>query len=236
MICLCVTSSAQYLNRESKAILEIVKNEGVFEITAKAENMSQIKQSLSYELKVFKENLASGNKSDNVQEGRFVIDPLNIKKLAYTAINTNDRGDRITLLLLLRNIDNEIVGKSRKVIADNKVITDNYKITLKKKPNDGVKISGMVLEKIKTKPGRDFYNYFYSQFLSYNFDDQRSILIEEVFSRGRNTKIEVKVENVKIYEFFVQPKADYLKANATVAIKQVTNFFRKKENDYIVKY
>ena len=60
--------------------------------------------------------------------------------------------------------------------------------------------------------------------------------MEEVFSRGRNTKIEIKIENVRVYEFFVQPKTDYLKANANIAIKQVTNFFRKKKNDYIVRY
>ena len=148
VICLCVTSSAQYLNRESKAIIEINLKEGVFEITAKAENLSQTKQSLSYEVKVFKENLETGNKSSNVQEGRFVIDPLNVMKLAFTAINIQDKNDKIVLLLLLRNIDNEIVGKSRKVIIDNKVIQDKSMTILKEKPNDGIKITGMVLEKI----------------------------------------------------------------------------------------
>lgn len=231
-----MTSTAQYLNRESKAILEIVNKENVFEITAKAENKSQIKQSLSYELKIFKENLKSGNKSDNAQEGRFVIDPLDVRKLAYTAINIQNKNDRIILLLLLRNVDGDIVGRERKVIANSKVVLENNKITLKKKPDDGVEIFGMVLEKTKTKPGRDFYNLFYSQFLSHNFSDNRSVLVEEVFSRGRNTKIEIKIENVRVYEFFVQPKTDYLKANANIAIKQVTNFFRKRKNDYIVRY
>lgn len=231
-----MASTAQYLNRESKAILEIVIKENVFEITAKAENKSQIKQSLSYELKIFKENLKSGNKSDNAQEGRFVIDPLDVRKLAYTAINIQNKNDKIILLLLLRNVDGDIVGRERKVITNSKVVPENNKITLKKKPNDGVEIFGMVLEKTKTKPGRDFYNLFYSQFLSHNFSDNRSVLVEEVFSRGRNTKIEIKIENVRVYEFFVQPKTDYLKANANIAIKQVTNFFRKKKNDYIVRY
>lgn len=236
LICFCTISMAQHLNRESKAIIEIVSKENVFEITAKAENLSQIKQSLLYELKVFKENLKTGNKSNNAQKGRFVIDPLRIKKLAFTAINTQSKDDKFILLLLLRNIDGEIVGRTRQVISNNKVQVETNKITLKKKPDDGVKIAGMVLEKTKTKPGRDFYNLFYSQFLSYNFKDTRSVLVEEVFARGRNTKIEIKIENIKVYEFFVQPKADYLKANATVAIKQVTNFFRKKKDDYIVKY
>lgn len=231
-----ITSTAQFLNRESKAILEIINKENVFEITAKAENKSHIKQSLSYELKVFKENLKSGNKSDNVQKGRFVIDPLDVIKLAFTAISTQNENDRIVLLLLLRNIDGDIVGRERIVIANSKVVLENNKITLNRKSDDGVEILGMVLEKTKTKPGRDFYNFFYSQFLSHNFSDNRSVLVEEVFSRGRNTKIVIKIENVKVYEFFVQPKNDYLKANANLAIKQVTNFFRKKKNDYIVKY
>jgi hypothetical protein len=236
LMMISIGSSAQYLNRDAKAIIEVSENEGVYEVTAKAENLSQIKISLSYELKVFKENLKSGNKSDNTQKGRFVIDPLNIKKLAFTSINIQDKNDKIILLLLLRNTDDEIIGKSRKVIADNKVIIENNKFILKKESNDGIKISGMVLEKIKTKPGRDFYNFFYSLFLSYNFTDTRSILIEEVFSRGRNTKIKIKIDNTIVYEFFVQPKADYLKTNAEIAIKQVYNFFRKKTSDYIVRY
>ena len=61
-------------------------------------------------------------------------------------------------------------------------------------------------------------------------------MVEEVFSRGRTTKIQVKIDNVKVYEFFLQPKTDYLRTNAEKAVKVVYAYFSKKKKDYIVRY
>jgi len=235
-IILVMNLTAQTLNREVKALIEITKNEDSFMVSAKAENLSKINQSLSYELKVFKEEKKSGNKSSNIQSGRFVIEYGDVKKLATTVINSNEKDEEIILLFLIRNIDDEIIGKARKVIADGKIVKDVYKVTLKKAPNDGIRLTGVVFEKVKTKPGRDFYGYFYSQFLIYNFKDSRTVLVEEVFSRGRTTKIHVKIDNKKIFEFFVQPRTDYLKNNARIAARLVYDNFSKKEKKYIVKY
>jgi len=232
--CTCVYG--QYLNKDVKAVLEVVKSENIFEITSKAENISDINQSLTYELKVFKKNEKSGNESENNQSGRFVIAPDEIKKISFSAISSNAKNERVIILLLIRNLDNEIIGKARNVIINGEVELNEKKITLKNKPKDGIRLSGVVLEKVKTKPGRDFYGFFYSQFLSYNFTDSRIVLVEEVFSRGRTTKVHIKVDNKKVYEFFVQPKTDYLKNNANIAVKIIYNYFNKKEKDYIVKY
>ena len=227
----------QFLNRDVKAIIEVVNSEKIFEITSKAENISNINQSLLYELKVFKKNISSGNVSENSQSGRFVISPKEINKLSFTAIDSDDENNQIIILLLIRNLDNEIIGKDRKLIVDNIIVnSEENTITLKRKPKDGIRLTGVVLERVKTKPGRDFYGFFYSQFLSYNFKDSRTVIVEEIFSRGRTTKIQVKIDNIKVYEFFVQPKTDYLKNHAAIAVKITHDFFSKKEKDYIVKY
>ena len=233
-----VQAFGQFLNRDVKAIVEVVKSEKMFEITPKAENISKISQSLLFELKVFKKDTRTGNVIENKQTGRFVISPGDIKKLSFTAIDENKNNEEIIVLLLLRNLDNDIIGKDRKVISGNSIkdSDDENKIVLKRKPKDGIRLTGVVLERVKTKPGRDFYNFFYSQFLSYNFTDSRAVMVEEVFSRGRTTQIHIKVDNVKVYEFFVQPKIDFLKQNATIAIKIIYNYFSKKEKDYIVRY
>jgi len=232
-----IQTIGQFLNRDVKAIIKVVKSEKIFEINAKAENISNINQSLLYELKVLKKNKESGNISDNTQTGRFVISPKEVKKISFTAIDSNDENNQITILLLIRNLDNEIIGKDRKLIIDNIIInSEENTITLNKKPKDGIRLPGVVLERVKTKPGRDFYGFFYSQFLSYNFKDSRTVIVEEIFSRGRTTKIHIKVDNIKVHEFFVQPKTDYLKNHAAVAVKIVYNFFSKKEKGYIVKY
>jgi hypothetical protein len=233
-----IKSTAQFLNRDVKAIIEVTPSEKLFKIVAKAENISKISYSLLYELKVIKEDDSSGNVADNKQSGRFVIESGDVKKLAFSAINGTNGKEKIILLLLLRNLENDIIGKARVVISENKILNSDYdnKITLDIKPKDGVKLTGVVLEKTKTKPGRDFYSFFYSQFLTYNFKDSRTVMVEEVFSRGRTTKIHIKVDNVKVYEFFLQPNTDFLKTNAQKAVKIIYVYFNKKKKDYIVRY
>lgn len=232
-------SFSQVLNRQVKGVLDLTIAEEQLNITAKAENLSKINQSLTYELKVFKEDFESQNKSSNTQSGRFVIQPQHIKELSTTAINIGNKKERTIVLLLIRNLDNEIMGKARKVIIDGKEQIDELKtttVTPKIVKNDGIKLKGVVLERVRTKPGRDFYNFFYSQYLTYDFNDSRPILIEEIHNRGRNTKIFIKIDNKIIYEFFVQPRTEYLKMNVTRAIRAVYVFFEKKEKKYIVKY
>lgn len=238
MVLFFINSNAQFLNREVKAIIEVTPSEKLFKIVAKAENISKINHSLLYELKVIKEDNNSGNITNNTQSGRFVIEPGDIKKLSFTTINGTNGKEKIILLLLLRNLENNIIGKVRIVISENKVLNSDHdnKTTFDIQSKDGIKLTGVVLEKTKTKPGRDFYSFFYSQFLTYNFKDSRTVMVEEVFSRGRTTKIHVKVDNVKVYEFFLQPNTDFLKTNAEKAVKIIYNYFSKKKKDYIVRY
>ncbi|MFD0964121.1 CsgE family curli-type amyloid fiber assembly protein [Pseudofulvibacter geojedonensis] len=227
----------QFLNKEVKPLLEIEQSEDVFSVIGKAENLSNINRSLEYELIVFKENTKTKNKSNNKQTDRFVIEAKEIITLSKTSINVS-KTDKVIILLLLKNEEGEIVGRDRKIITDNRIIQKDYdnKVTLKKKPSDGIKLKGVVLERVKTKPGRDFYNFFYSKYMTYNFKDSRAILVEEIHDRGRNTKIFIKLDNRKIYEFFVQPNLDYLKRNVDVAIRVLYQEFEKKEKDYIVRY
>lgn len=227
----------QLLNKEVKPLLEIEQSEEIFSVNGKAENLSNINRSLLYELIVFKENVETKNKSDNKQTGRFVIEAKKIISLSKTSINVS-KNDKVIILLILKDLEGDIIGRDRKVIINNKITSRDFdnKVTIRKKPSDGIKLKGVVLERVKTKPGRDFYNFFYSKYMTYNFKDSRAILIEEIHDRGRNTKIFIMLDNRKIYEFFVQPNIDYLKRNVEVAIRVLYQEFEKKEKDYIVRY
>lgn len=232
-----ISVNAQSLNKEIKALIELKKSEDIFSITAKAENLSDLSRSATYELKVFKENIKTKNKGDTKQTGRFIIESKNVKELSVTSVNST-KEDKIIILLLIRDLDNNIIGRDRKVIISN-VINENEfdsQKVVRKKPADGIRLKGVVLQRVKTKPGRDFYNYFYGSFLRYNFNDSRPIIIEEKFDRGRTTKIFVFIDNRKVYEFFVQPSLDYLKKQSDLTIRLVYQFFEKKEKDYIVRY
>ncbi len=229
--------SAQSLDRAVLAKLEIKLEENVLKTIAKAEGLSKFNQSLTYELLVFSED-EKGNKNKNKQSGRFVINTQEIKKLSTVSVNVKSKKDRVIVLLLIKNLENKLLSKSRKefiggIELQNKVYK---KIVLQQPKDDGIAILAVVLERTKTTPGRNFYRYFYKKYSNYKFQDSRPIIVEEKHDRGRNTKIEIRVEHKIIYQFFVRPKDDYLKAQAGYAIKKLYNFFEKKEKNYIVKY
>jgi len=100
-----------------------------------------------------------------------------------------------------------------------------------------VVLRGIVIEETKTKPGRDFYTLFYSDYLKYNINGEQVVKIKESLSLANNTKIEVIAGDTKVLEFFVRPQPDYLKTLATEAIKRVYGYFKDvKEGKYIVKH
>lgn len=234
---------AQFLNKDVKAIIDFKVKENTIGIKAKAENLLKYSQSLQYELIVYVED-DNGNKSKNSQSDRFVLEPSKIVDVGSVAVRFRNKNAKTIIVLLIKDVDEKTIASERKVFLGSDLQQGDYdkKITLHKTPikytlkNDGVVLKGVVLERTKTKSGRDFYRLFYTEFTKYNFKDKRPILIEELHFRGRNTKIFVKIDNKTIYEFFAQPKTDYLKLHSSMAIKSLYDFFEKKEKDYIVRY
>ena len=225
----------QFLDRKVRAKLEIKISESTLSIQAKAEGLSKFDQSLRYELLVFSED-EKGNKNKNKQAGKFIINYQELKKLSSVTINVKSKKDRTIVLLLIKNLDDKLLSKSRKEYLGGVLLKKKTYKKIKLPKNDGIVMSGVVLDRTKTTPGRNFYRYFYELYSKYKFKDPRSITVEEKHDRGRNTRMEIKVEHKVIFKFFVQPKDDYLKMRANYAIRSLYNFFEKKEKNYIVKY
>ncbi len=234
---------SQFLNKNAKAIIDFKVKENTIGIQAKAESLLKYSQSLQYELIVYVED-DNGNKSKNAQSDRFVLEPSKIIDIGSVAVRFRNEKAKTIIVLLIKDVDEKTIASERKLFLGSKLQQGDYdkKITLHKKPvkytlkNDGIVLKGVVLERTKTKSGRDFHRLFYTEFAKYNFKDKRPILIEELHFRGRTTKIFVKIDNKTIYEFFAQPKIDYLKQHSSMAVKSLYDFFEKKEKDYIVRY
>jgi hypothetical protein len=107
----------QIYNKEIEAKLKIEKNNDLLKITGLATNKTAINNSLHYKLSVIK----SGNKnnSNNSQTGRFVLEANESKSLSVTSINANEK-DRIIILLLIYDLDDNLLGKDRHVLNDSK--------------------------------------------------------------------------------------------------------------------
>ena len=107
--------------------------------------------------------------------------------------------------------------------------------------NDGIRrdqgfvLRGLVIEETKTRPGRDFYQMFYTEYTNKNINGEKIVTIKEELTIGNNTKLEVYVDDKKILEFFVRPQNEYLKAYSNEAIRRVNIYFQNlREGKYVI--
>ncbi len=240
--------NAQIYNTEVEAKINLDSNYEFIEITTSAFNKSQLSQSLKYVFTVFRTNSETKNKSKNEQSGRVVLATGEKANLAKTTINL-DTQDRIIILLLIYNQDEQVVGKDRVVINDNpsyndpdavSVVQDDQSDNQPKQIDsqdvasaggDGIVLTGIVLEETKTKPGKDFYQMFYSQYLQNNINSEEIIKIKEVLGVGRNTRIEVFVGETLVFRFFAIPGIDYLQKMKDATMARVSLHLRRQKRD-----
>ncbi|MBT0608276.1 CsgE family curli-type amyloid fiber assembly protein [Aequorivita echinoideorum] len=242
-------SIAQFYNKEIEAKIDVENNIEFIQITGTALNKSEISESLRFELSVFRD---SGNLNENItkdsQGGRIVIEPLEKLQLATTIINADDP-DKVTVLLLIYDLDDNIKGKDRIVFKNGEVfieaIPEKENIAevdnsddVDNKNKDGIILRGIVVEDTKTKPGRDFYNMFYSSYSLNNINGEKIIVIKEVLALGTNTKIEILIDDKSIFEFFARPNNEYLKSMSDFSIRKVYEYFQrqKKQKDIVRQY
>lgn len=230
---------AQIYNTEIAAEMEVETNGEFYEVTGYATNKTDIDQALHYELSAIKTG-GDGNRSKDQQSGRFVLASREKSTLSKISINIQEK-DRAIFLLLIYDNDDQIVGKDRievngpkddsafkKKILDQGIISDD----LTRSGEDGVSLlRGIVVEDTKTKPGRDFFNGYSAQYLNKKINGEKVVTIEEVLALGTNTKIQVKVENEVVFQFFVNPRADYIDSMIDYAIQRTQRYFQQLERN-----
>lgn len=249
MFLFSVQGFSQIYNTEVEAKIITEKSNDLLKITGSAYNKTEISQSLRYVLSVIRTNPENSNSSKNDQSGRIVLETGEQKNLSTTTININEQ-DRVILLLLIYNIDDQIIGQDRIVINDNLSDTD-VKEQIQKEveetihandvdaaSQDGITLKGIVTEDTKTKPGRDFYTMFYSSYNTNNINGNKIVSVKEVIAFGNNTKIEIFVGDDKVVEFFLKPQNEFLKSMSEASVRRVSQHFQrlKREANIIKRY
>lgn len=213
---------AQITNNDVVGKIKTEKVLDLITITGSAENKTQLIKSLRYNMFVYKKNPESNNVSKNQQSGRFVLNPNERKDLSETTVNQNT-DDKVTILLMIYDLDDNLVAKDRLVVLND---DEQKKKIVKVKPappeEDYVGFRGIVIEETKTKPGRDFYIDFYSNYRLKGINGKEVVKITEQFSFGINTIMEVSVGNTIVYRFFMQPTRDFIEKQADRAIIAVS--------------
>lgn len=192
-------------------------------LTASAKNLTDGVYSLRYEWKLIYQDTSA----NRYLEGRFTLKAYEFKDIEEISLPTIQEG--ITVLLLFYDQNDELISTFRKVINNQQ--EEIYSYTRK---NEGIKLTGFVTEDTKTKAGKDFYDFFYQK---YNLMPEKSdeiIAVSEKINFGRTTRIVVMVKDQEIYQFFAQPKLDYLRDQADKAIIQLNKYLQylKNRNEY----
>lgn len=220
---------AQNFNSVVKA--DIVVNDlkdDLLEVTGTAQNLTGASYSLRYELSVITSDPGSDNHARNSQSGRFTLGPHDTNNLSRTTVSVHP-DKRTIILLLIYNLDDELMGTSRRVYDKEEERKALEELSFEKH-NEGIQLIGMVTERTKTKPGKDFYDIFYQKYHLSPTQGNRIVKIDEIISFGRTTRISIAVEEQVVYQFIAQPKRDYLIAHADEALRRVQRYFQYLEN------
>jgi len=242
ILCFPLLSISQIYNKDVSAAINLeVQDNSIIKITGSAHNTTEISKSLRFVLSVIK---SGKNKNTNKQEGLFVLEPGVKKNLSNTSINVN-KNDR-TIILLLVYESEKIIGKDRKVLNGIEGEEDEVGNLLKPAENEDVKntnedgfiLRGVVIEDTKTKAGNDFYDMFYSSYLTNNINGEEIVKIEERLAIANTTQINIIVGDETVVQFFVNPRTQYLKSMADNSIYRVNAYFQKLKDtkDQITRY
>jgi len=238
-----MSTYAQHYNKEVEASIDLqIVDNSYFKVVGSAYNKTEINKSLRYVLSVIKSNERNSNSSNNKQEGRFVLEPGIKKNLSETSINVFE--DDRTIILLLIYDDDKIIGKDRKVLNGVEGEEDLVKETstenqdVKESQEDGFILRGMVIENTKTKAGGDFYDLFYSSYLSKNINGEKIVKVEEKLAIANNTQIQVVVGDDVVMQFIMNPRNQYLHAMVDQTIYRVNLYFQRLRNqkNQIIRY
>ncbi|MBQ4820510.1 CsgE family curli-type amyloid fiber assembly protein [Aquimarina sp. MMG016] len=216
-------SFAQFTNTDVVAKIKTSVIDDIVAITATAINRTEVYKSLTYTFSVFRTD-DQNNKSKNSQDGRFALEPNENKQLSITSINTNE-SDKIVVLLLIYEED-KIIAKDRIAFNEEKKAKD----TEQEASDDGIELKGIVVEETKTKPGKDFYDFFYNSYTLNQINGSRIVGVYEKLSFGRTTIIQVKIGDNVIHEFIGKPDLEYLEQMSKIAIRKVYKYFKDLKN------
>ncbi len=238
-------SISQVYNANVEAKLFINTENNLTKVVGTAFNKTEISQSIRYVLSVIKTNLENNNRSKNDQSGRIVLSSGQKSELSQTSF-IQDTKDKIIVLLLIYDDKDNIIGKDRFVFNDKSKESGNQ---LKEKLSkniankdvsssneDGVFLKGLVLEQVKTKPARDFYKIFYSDYLLKEINGAEIVTIDEKLILANSTIVRVLVGDKLVYRFLVKPQNDYLKQQSNESIRRVSLYLENIKKNNIVKH
>lgn len=217
-----IMAHAQNNNKQVEGQILVEKNSEFFTFKAAAINKTAIAYNLKYEFAVFRTDKETNTITKSSQENLFVLNSFEKKVLSSLTINYQVE-DKIVIVVLIYDGDDKPLGRDRIVLEQG----GKTELTLKKPitpTQDGVFLEGVISQKTLTKSGRDFARDFSQRYYNAQIHSPKNIFIKEVPGRRRNTLITVEVENQLVWQFFAQPRKEFVRDMAERSIRAVTTY------------
>lgn len=219
------TSFAQD-EKDIQAKIKMVQTDNLVSIFATVSNNTQTFQSeLDYTLLSLTEG-ANGKLSKDSQSGEFTLKPTESIVLSSQKSNI-DRHGKLKIFLFIRQ-KGALVSKDTLYVAS---IQDKFKN--KNIIEEQIVISGLIVENVMTKPGKDFYELFTQIARMNNINYPFVIVVNEKPNLGgRNSEISLLVKEEEVFKFVTQPKEEYLQMAAKQANKALYQYNLKRQKLY----
>jgi len=206
-----------------KAQIKYSKKDNFISIYGTAINHSNALQNdLGYTILVLKKN-RNKIKGKSLQSGKFSLMNNKSKVLSKHKVNINTN-DRIIVYLYLK--------KNEKTIAKDSLTIGSIekKYSLNKIKEEDIELNGLTVENVMTKLGKDFYDYFNQVKMLNNIKYPFNMIINETPAiGGRNSEVNIIVNDNLVYRFRTKPNDEYLYAQAKIANKEIYNYYIKRK-------
>ncbi|WP_347219082.1 curli-like amyloid fiber formation chaperone CsgH [Chryseobacterium sp.] len=218
-------------DKKVTARIESTTLENQIKIKAVVVNNTAVYKELNYLLISIKKG-NGGNLSNNQQNGKFSVNPNEVKILSEISVNLEPK-DALKAFLYIRD------EESKALVAKDslELNSDLFKKKTAKVEDDAVyELKGLTIDETKTKVGKDFYDMFYIQYSQLPDKSSSAITISELPLRGTSGQINIQMEDKIIYSFMTNPGEDYLKEQLAFSLKYIKEFTTKKnliKNEFI---
>lgn len=212
-----------------KAKINLIQDDIFVKIDAVVENTDHLyNKKLNYYLLILKKKGSSKSYAKSDQQGYFEILPNEKKTISSLRINI-EKDQVLKVYLFIKDQSNVIAQDSVSINEINEILKTNFINEV------DIEITGLVVENVKTKIGKDFYDFFYQK---YNRSDVKYSFVINVNEKpfiGRGSIISIEIEGDKIFEFQAKPDDELLNNTAEYTLKLIANY-SKNRTTYEKKY
>ncbi|SEU16990.1 curli production assembly/transport component CsgE [Draconibacterium orientale] len=92
-----------------------------------------------------------------------------------------------------------------------------------------IEIDGLLIDETKTKNGRDFYDYFFRDWVPPQNAKNYSIFITEKPYRLTTTMIEIRINETLVFQSFLQPRSDIVEILSQQAVARTALYLQNYE-------